>query len=207
MERIVAVEGREHFENALAQGRGVIVATAHLGSFEVGMASLADRPTPVHVVFQHDRRSGFERIRQALHEKIGVQEAPVEHGWDTWMKLRDALGRGEIVAIQADRVMPGQKGVAVPFCGGHVLLPLGPVKLARLVGSPIVPIYSVREGRGVRILIDPAIVVDPASVGAAEDIPPALVKLAASLERRIAAHPAQWLALHKAWQEDQASES
>ena len=32
--------------------------------------------------------------------------------------------------MQADRVMPGQKGQAVPFFSGHTLLPTGPIKLA-----------------------------------------------------------------------------
>ena len=33
-------EGRAHYDAARALGRGVIVATAHMGSFEVGLAAL-----------------------------------------------------------------------------------------------------------------------------------------------------------------------
>ena len=87
-------------------------------------------------VFKRDVRSSFEQIRKSLRQRLGVLEAAIDDGWTIWMRLRDALTSNHVVNLQGDRVMPGQKGQAVPFCHGHLLLPTGPIKLALASGAP-----------------------------------------------------------------------
>lgn len=203
-DQIEQVNGEEHFEAARQLGKGLIVATAHLGSFEVGMADLCDKEDRVYVVYQRDRLAGFEKLRHRLHRSLGVIEAPVEQGVEVWMQLRDALKNDEVVLIQADRVMPGQKGAVVPFCGGHIEIPTGPWKLARLSGSPILPVFTIRQPNGkIRIVIEPLIEIDQTSSADADQPPEALLKLAAVIEKHVRANPEQWLKLHRAWLEDQ----
>lgn len=198
---ISSIDGRHHYDRARRAGRGLVVATAHLGSFEVGVAALRhlERNSAIHVVFQRDRSSHFDRARQALHEHLDVVEAPVDEGWDTWLRLRDALRKDDLVLMQADRVMPGQKGVRVPFCGGHILLPTGPAKLAALTGSPILPVFAIRQPDGTVHLR----IARPIDVGSdRSDMNAALVELAAVIEQQVRACPEQWLMLHRVWCED-----
>jgi lauroyl/myristoyl acyltransferase len=196
LERVEATEGEEHYDAARALRRGAIVLTAHMGSFEVGIAALLQRDPRVHVVFRRDEIPRFERLRGRLRRQLGVIEEPVNDGdWTMWMRLRDALARDEVVILQGDRVMPGQKGQRVPFCGGHLLLPSGPVKLALASGAPIVPIFTLRgEGKKVRIIIEEPIIVT--------DADEALAKFAAMLERYVQRYPDQWLVLEHAFCED-----
>jgi KDO2-lipid IV(A) lauroyltransferase len=117
------------------------------------------------------------------------------------MTLRDALRANEVVAIQGDRVMPGQKGRRMPFLGGHLMLPTGPVKLAMASGAPIIPVFSVRTPRGgVRLFIEEAITVD-------QDVDEALARVAAVIAKYVSAYPEQWLVLHRAFDEDAAAHS
>jgi KDO2-lipid IV(A) lauroyltransferase len=201
LERVEVIDGRDHYLAARAANNGVIVVTAHMGSFEVGMAALRDvERGRIHVVFRRDRFERFEKQRSALRARLGVEEAPVDDGWAVWVRLRDALLADEAVVLQGDRVMPGQKGEAVPFLGGHLLLPAGPVKLALATGAPIVPIFSVRTATGtVRLFIEPAIevVASPAT-----GPHPALLRWAAVLEKYVRAYPDQWLMLQPALIED-----
>jgi len=115
--QIERIEGHEHYDAARKQKRGAIVVTAHMGSFEVGLAALKQIEPTIHVVFRRDVQGAFEQSRMALRQRLGVHEAPVDEGWTVWMRLRDALLRNEAVVLQGDRVMPGQKGEAVPFLG------------------------------------------------------------------------------------------
>ncbi len=168
------------------------------------MAALTDREKRVHVVFQQDVFDAFDGIRDRLHRKLGVIDARIEGGLNVWMALRDALQNDEAVLIQADRVMPGRRGVAVPFLGGHVELPVGPVKLAALSGAPIIPVFAVRRpDRRIKLIIEPAIDVGPSErvIGHGEP-QPSLLKLAAVLERLVTQYPDQWLMLHEVWIED-----
>lgn len=208
VDRVTNVEGQANYERARAMGKGAIIATAHLGSFEVGLAVTANREKAVHVVFATDPFPRFDRMRTALREKLGVQEARAEDGWEMWGQLRDALAADEVVVMQADRVMPGQKGMVVQLSRGRAELPTGPVRLAQLSGAPILPVFAVREseedagnGQNIRIVIEEPIVVqasgDPKHAQSA-----AMDALASALGRQIEKHPAQWLMLHRVWQGD-----
>jgi KDO2-lipid IV(A) lauroyltransferase len=193
--RIERVEGHERYLATRAAGRGAIVLTAHMGSFEVGAAALLEVEPKLHVVFKRDT-GRFEEIRRTLRGRLGVIEQPVDEGWGVWVKLRDALRANEVVAIQGDRVMPGQKGRRMAFLGGHVSLPTGPVKLAMASGAPIIPVFSVRTPRGgIELFIEEAI-----EVGADADA--ALARVAAVIAKYVARYPEQWLVLHKAFDED-----
>ena len=194
--RIESIVGHEHYLAARAARRGAIIATAHMGSFEAGAAALLKHERAMHVVFKRDR-SRFEQVRSALRAKLGVIEAPIDDGWGVWMRLRDALARDEVVMIQADRVMPGQKGCRVPFLHGHLLLPTGAVKLSLASGgAPIVPVFALRTEDGrIRIHVEPAIAVEPSG----EFPHPALLQFGRILEQYVRAYPRQWLLLHRAF--------
>jgi lauroyl/myristoyl acyltransferase len=200
---VAEVIGAEHLAAALARGRGVLMATAHLGSFESGIEGLRTVAPRVHVVFRRwDDLPDFERLRQYHRRRLGVSEIAIEDGLEAWDKARRALEAGEIVLMQADRVMPGQRGAPVPFLDGHVLAPLGPVKMARMTGAPIVPVFAPRcgrSGRRVRIIIEAPI--DPPA--SPDEDRAALEQLMALVARRVVETPEQWLMLHAAWLEDQ----
>lgn len=202
-QRIESIEGEHWYLDTRAKKNGLIVVTAHMGSFEAGMAALLKHETAgrIHVVFKQDDVGGFETLRSRLRNQLGVVEAPLDEGWTIWMRLRDALVANDVVLLQGDRCMPGQKGMAMPMLGGHVQLPTGPVKLAMATGSPIIPVYSIRTSSGrVRIVVDESIEVEPHG-----DVETPMRKIAASIERQVRANPDQWLLLEKAFIEDSDS--
>ena len=187
--------------------RGAILVTAHMGSFEVGLAALVGAEPKVHVVYKRDAFAAFDKMRAALRERLGVGGIAIDDGWPSLLAMRSALERDEVVVLQGDRAMPGQRCQRVPVLGGHLALPLGPVTLARIVGSPIVPVFTVRTGRD-RFCVH---LLPPIQVEAAErevrdndcPIDPALRKIAAAIEGFIARCPEQWLILSPAFAEDQ----
>jgi lauroyl/myristoyl acyltransferase len=197
-----SVEGEEHYRRARAMRRGAIIVTAHLGSFELGAAMLSALEKRIHVVFRRDHLSSFERLRSEHRARLGVIEAALDDGWGVWLRLRDALLADEVVMMQGDRTMPGQTGFRVPFLGGHVILPAGPVKLAMATGAPIIPIFTLRRGRGrFRVVIGEPINADPAPIR--WDAPhPALLSIARSIEAQVTRHPEQWIMLERVWCED-----
>ncbi len=196
--QVERIEGHKHYKAARDLKRGAIVVTAHMGSFEVGMAALRQQDAKIHVVFQRDVFARFERMRSALRAKLGVIEAPVDDGWTIWMRLREALLNNEVVVLQGDRVMPGQKGERVQVLGADMMLPAGPVKLALATGAPIVPVFSVRSDNGkMRLCVEPAI-----EVRSAEDVGPAMNELAAVVSKYVRAYGDQWLVLQPAWCDD-----
>jgi KDO2-lipid IV(A) lauroyltransferase len=200
-------EGRDHYFAAREAHQGAILVTAHLGPFEVGAAALMDREPNIHVLFHHDARASFDQLRKKLRRKLHIQEAAVDDGWSIWAELRDALAKDHVVLIHGDRVMPGQRGVPVPFFDGHVLMPPGPVKLAMVSGSPIIPLFSVRTRVGrCSVTIEEPIFVDRDS-GPVDANHPAMRRIAKSIERHVRARPDQWAVYERAWCEDQIADT
>ena len=104
--------------------------------------------------------------------------------------------------MQGDRTMPGQRGVRMPFLGGEMIVPTGPVRLAMATGATILPVFCVRRPDGaMTVIMDEPITMDDMDL---HDLAthPAQVAVAAALERVIGAHPEQWLAIHRAFLDD-----
>ncbi len=202
-ERVDEIVGKKNYETGRAGGKGTIMVTAHLGSFELGVAGMLGLNEKIHVVFKRDERSAFERIRSRMRAHLGVIEHPVDNGMRIWFDLREALARNEVVLLQADRVMPGQPGVPVRFMGGHILMPTGPVKLAMATEATILPIFSIRTGRcRARIHVEPPIQVEgtPRRVDGEH---PTMLMIACHIEKYVRQYPEQWIQYYRVWLEDQ----
>jgi KDO2-lipid IV(A) lauroyltransferase len=198
--RVEWVGGHETYLAARAARRGLIIVTAHMGSFEVALAALREHEPHVHVLFRRDAVDEFDAQRAELRRRLGVHEVAVDDGWTVWISLRQALLDDQVVVIQGDRVLPGQKGRFVPFLGGEMELPLSPIKLALASGAPILPVFSVRTPSGkIRLSVENPIEVK------AEHIDSAFLHLAGLIEKQIQLHPDQWLILRPAWRQDQTN--
>jgi lauroyl/myristoyl acyltransferase len=132
-----------------------------------------------------------------MRRSLGVAEAPLDEGLPALLRLRDALRSDEVVVMQADRAMAGQRSQVVPFLAGHLRLPVGPVKLARLTDSPIVPVFTTRASGGkFRVHLEPPIYVN------ADAENEALLAVAKSIASFVRKYPEQWLVLSPAFVED-----
>jgi len=200
--RVDSVEGRDAYDLARKSRRGAVIVTAHLGSFELGSAALVDRERRMHVVFRRDASSRFDRLRSRLRERLGVVEAPVDEGWSMWTRLLDALASDEVVLIQGDRVMSGQKGVAIPFLARHLPIPAGPFKLALAASAPIIPVFSFRTTVGrLRIVVEEPIMVHRDD-GPFDGRHPAMLKLANLIMKHVRNHAEQWLMVEPLWSDN-----
>ena len=103
------------------------------------------------------------------------------------LKARD----GGVVALQIDRVPPGMSARAVRLFGRPASIPEGPLRLARLTGAPIVPVFSERTGHR-RYAIHIANSIKVARNADDREIDAAAQQLADALEAFVSAHPTQW---------------
>lgn len=196
------IDDIDAYTAARSGGKGALLVTAHMGSFEVGLAALASIEDRIHVVFKRDDSGPFEHMRAAFRESLGIVQAPIEDGLSMWLRLRQALLRGEAVVMQNDRAMPDQAAATVDFLHGQLRIPTGGIWLARLTGSPIIPVFVIRTRSGeyaVRTF-------DPIDPGTGHDKPvagdPTVIAVAKAIETMVAEFPTQWLNLRPAFLEN-----
>ena len=186
------VRGEEHLRAAGAPGRGLIVATAHLGNWELGgrlLAARGGRPTHVVVAAEEDRAvEGFLR-RNTEGVRFVTRDAPTAS-----LALLAALRRNEIVAVQSDRAAGGDADTLLPFFGAPAPFPIGPLQLARAAGAPVLPAFCVLRADGTyRITLEEPIWVERGGEKAS------LRRLVAALERAVADQPDQWFNFYDVW--------
>jgi len=143
-----SMDGRETLDALLAEGKGLILVTAHVGGWQLGLSTLKILGTPVTVVMH---RNPEDVDRQYFEHGSG--EAPFQildpaSFLGGSLDMLRVLERGEILCIMGDRVLEdGSPTVDVDFLGGTVRMPYGPFKLASLTGAPLALIHSRKVSR------------------------------------------------------------
>lgn len=147
------VEGREHVARALERGNGVLLASTHVGGWEVATAmprELVSVPTTA-IVTDDWLAWAVEGLR--IRAGLGIM-----YDSDPVSKAARLLRAGEAILVLGDYAKKGMRTYPVRLLDAVAELPAGPVVLARLCGTPIVPFSVLPVGpRRWRVLIEPAI--------------------------------------------------
>jgi KDO2-lipid IV(A) lauroyltransferase len=139
---MVAPEGMEHLDGALARGRGAILFTGHYGNWELLGGIIARYGYPIHVtVFDH-RNKLTDGLMCALRRKLGMQVILPGGPVETTLRL---LSGNRFVSILADQDAR-ERGVFVEFLGRPASTARGPAVLAIRQRCPIIPCFMVRDG-------------------------------------------------------------
>jgi predicted LPLAT superfamily acyltransferase len=196
----IAVEGEAHVQAALATGRGCVLLGAHLGSFEVLRGIARAAPVPVRPVMYRRNAGALTALLDALAP--GLRDSVIEIGAaDSMLRAREAVQRGEIVGLLADRSPSGERVVRVPFLGRDAAFPAGPFIFAATLDAPVVLFYGVRTG-ALRYRVRFAPFADRlvlARASRAEDLRRHVGRYAARLEEACRADPFNWFNFFPFW--------
>ncbi len=190
--RSVEVVGREHLEQAVARGRGVILASTHIGNWELGAVLLAHWGYTLHAVAGVQLSRWLTPAVRDTKTELAIHTIAPEDGF---RKLLRALDHNDLVALMVDGDMYSQ-GVPVEFFGRETPFPPGPGMLAQRTGALIICGYCQRLGPGrFRLVMEQAL--DPANfptVGALNGA------VAATVESHIRSHLDQWCIFRPMWE-------
>lgn len=138
-------------EEALAGGRGVVVATAHFGFYDVGVSWLGAKGIPMATVAEVLRpRALFEWFASTRHER-GMEVIPSMPRDQARRRQIEILQNGGGLALLADRDL-GRRGVWVTLFGERTTIPAGPALLVAKTGAPL--IFGAIYMRGERYQVD-----------------------------------------------------
>jgi lauroyl/myristoyl acyltransferase len=128
------VIGREHIDEALARGRGVLLVSTHVGGWEVATALPAEIvPVSTTAIVTDDWLAwAVEGLRIRAGLGIMYDSEPVS-------KAVRLLRAGEAILVLGDYAKEGMRTYPVRLLDAVTELPAGPATLARLCGTPLVP--------------------------------------------------------------------
>ena len=201
LDRRLIFHDLEYLHRAVAEGRGVIIATAHMGNSDL-VAQCLRRLFPSHEVIipvEPIRPEPLLRLVTGLRASQGLSYVPLSVNI-----LKQALGllrKGGLVALAIDRDIQG-RGVRVPFFGQETSMPVGALELARRTGAAIVPSFCIQRNDGrFDVYVEPPITLD--WTGSAEaDLRSNLLKQVAVLEGYLRRFPEQWVVFQPVWSKE-----
>jgi len=177
----------------LIQERGCIMATGHLGMWQVGpfLAEWRELP-PFYMARAEEPNPMVQKWEQRFRDHyriIYTTGSPFSA-----LEIVKVLRERAVVGMQMDRVL-GDSAVTVEMCGRAARFPIGPALLARVTGVPLIPsFFAVDEINGKRKLVHhvgPAIFVDNTR-DRDGDVRRATEALVAVYEKIVRRYPTQW---------------
>ncbi|MBP2649986.1 MAG: lipid biosynthesis acyltransferase [Firmicutes bacterium] len=190
----VTFQGQEYLDQALAYGRGVILATAHQGNWELLGQTLTLSGYPVAGVAQKQTNAAMDRFFVEYRQLAGMHVT-----YKTGVReMINLLGQGWIIGLLMDQDA-SDKGVFVDFFGRRAATPAGSAVFARMKEAPIVPTFITENGDGTHtVIIHPPLWVEKTK-NRDEDIFLTTQKLTNIIEKTIREYPQEWFWLHNRW--------
>lgn len=188
----VDVAGLEHLKAAAAEGKGILVLSAHYGNWELLVASHALTGLPASIVVRPLDDPLLDRVVMRLRARTGVELIGKRRG------LRDiveALRRGRMVGVLLDQNASRAEGVFVPFFGHPASTSRSLAVISLRTGAPVLPMFIRRQADGRHLLeIGPAL---PAP--AAGDVVGYTASFNRAIEEATRRAPEQWFWIHRRW--------
>jgi len=188
----VRTDGWEHVAHAYERGKGVILASAHLGPVSfVGQILLAHGypvALPVEIA-----TSEFQRSVNRARGGAGLQLIRTDSALGIFRFLRE----GKVLGVLADRAVTGV-GEKVEFFGRETLLPSAAVVLSLRTGAPLVPSFAGRSDGVLTASFEPPLEI-PNTGDRDADVREGVQRFARLLERYVRRAPEQWTVFEDFW--------
>ncbi|MDP8218824.1 MAG: lysophospholipid acyltransferase family protein [Candidatus Theseobacter exili] len=198
IDSLVTFTGLEHLDKCLAQGRGVIILSAHIGNWELAGMLLAAKGYPLNTVYLPHKDVRVNQLFLDIRGKTGMKSMPVEiavHG------CQDVLKRGEVLALLGDLLL-GDKGQETVFFDKKVKLPKGPAILALRTDSFLMPAYCVRKPEGGFLFcFEEPFLANSVNENGTNDWSYSFTNCVMSIEGIIRSFPDQWIVFNNIWRD------
>ncbi|HEU4430054.1 MAG TPA: hypothetical protein VFT98_14925 [Myxococcota bacterium] len=195
----VEIEGLQNVEAARerAAGAGLIVLTAHFGSWEMFAAAMAAHGFPIVAVQRARDDAGLDGVLQQRRRSGGASY--LKRG-NAGLGALLALRRGNVLALPFDQNARAQDGLLVPFFGRYACVNAGPVRLAMATGAPVLPAFLHRARgdpmRHVARIRAPLVLAEGDGEAALLENARRMTR---AIEREVREAPEMWIWPHRRW--------
>ena len=138
-------EKEENLRAIVANGKGGLLLSAHIGNWEVAGHFLNGLGVRVSVVMYDGEH---QQIKNYLDDVTGGRKfnvIVVKNDLSHVYAIGEALQNNELVCMHADRFLPGNKTIKFPLLGKEAQFPIGPFALAYTFKVPVSFVFAFKE--------------------------------------------------------------
>jgi KDO2-lipid IV(A) lauroyltransferase len=189
--RWIRYEGLENYEAAKTKSKGLLIATAHLGNWELSAFTHALMTEPMNVMVRPLDNPLIDEVVEQRRQMSGNKLILKKEAAMTVMR---ALRNNEPVGILIDQNTTADEGVFIDFFGRKACAGAAFVKLAARTGAAVLPGFAFWEEKEQKYVL--RFYPEIAMTG---DVQADTQRVHSYFERLIREYPDQWLWIHRRW--------
>ncbi|WP_370900197.1 LpxL/LpxP family acyltransferase [Chryseobacterium gossypii] len=141
-------DGIENLRNLLAEKKGGILISAHIGNFEIAEHFFADIDfdCQINLVTTDQEVTAIkEYLESVAVKKSNIKFIYVKEDMSHIFDINEALSKNELICFTGDRYFEGSKYLEADLLGKNAKFPAGPFLIASRLGVPVVYVYVMKE--------------------------------------------------------------
>jgi predicted LPLAT superfamily acyltransferase len=140
-------DGIEILKNLLAEKKGGVLISAHVGNFEIAEHFLGDIDInfQINLVTTDLEHSDIKTYLETVTNKPTVKFIIIKEDLSHIFEINAALANNELVCFTGDRYFEGTKSLSEKILGEEANFPAGPFLIASRLKVPVVFVYVMKE--------------------------------------------------------------
>lgn len=140
-------DGIETLKNLLAEKKGGVLISAHIGNFEIAEHFLGDIDIDfqINLVTTDLEHSAIKNYLESVTQKPTVKFIIIREDLSHIFEINAALSKNELVCFTGDRYFEGTKSLSEKILGEEANFPAGPFLIASRLKVPVVFVYVMKE--------------------------------------------------------------
>ena len=140
-------DGIETLQKLLAEKKGGVLISAHIGNFEINeyFFNDIDFDLQINVVTSDNEHQAIKAYLEKVSQKTNAKFIIVKEDLSHIFEINTALANNELVCFTGDRYMEGTKSMIEDFLGKEAKFPAGPFMIASRLKVPVVFVYVMKE--------------------------------------------------------------
>ncbi|MEO8237051.1 MAG: lipid A biosynthesis acyltransferase [Flavobacterium sp.] len=140
-------DGIEILKNLLAEKKGGVLISAHVGNFEIAEHFLGDIDVDfqINLVTTDLEHSDIKKYLETVTQKPTVKFIIIKDDLSHIFEINAALANNELVCFTGDRYFEGTKSLSENILGQEANFPAGPFLIASRLKVPVVFVYVMKE--------------------------------------------------------------
>ena len=202
----VSLHGAQVIADLRAEGRGVFLIGAHMGSFEMLRALGGRQPGQrIAMAMYKDNAQKINELLGAINPRAALDIVALGQV-DSMVQLHRLLEAGGIVGMLGDRLLGDDVIRTIDFFGAPAAFPTGPFRMAAIARCPVVFMVGLyRGGNRYEVHLEQLADFSTASAGGRQAaVEEAMDRYAHLLEKYGRLAPDNWFNFHDFWQEHEA---
>jgi predicted LPLAT superfamily acyltransferase len=141
----IEIEGHNYIQDLYEQKKGFIIASSHIGNFELGGYVFQQDKTNLYALVYEGESKEYSKKREASLKKANLNLVSIQEDMSHLFLLKDVLEQGNIVIIQCDRIYGNSKNFKINFLGRDAWFPSGTFRLAAQLDVPVIALFIMKK--------------------------------------------------------------